>query len=533
MAREKGISTAQLPDRILLAADPLERSSTPRVLLGLFCVVLASGSLYLLPRCTAYGLIFLGLGVPLVVLVWLRPEFGLLGLLFLTSSFISADIVDVRLPIGGGLDLRDLVLIGLFGLVSLRELARRKLTVPWWPVGGPLLLFLALAVFSTFYALVFRNVESNWALGDLRILSTYVTFYVVQWSIERPKQLKTLLVGLFMIADLTTAIIYLQQFAGAANPLLRAMTMTRDWRVDQEAGAVRVIPAGHVLMHYVWFIAFGILVFGRRNRRLTALCVLQLLFIGGGHILTYTRAQWMAMGVGLGLAGIILVPRCQRLVKAAAIGGCVLLLLAGVVVAVPRLDVSALPLVDGLAERFGSLLRPSDTLDTGSLQWRSFEMMAALKAIRRHPLTGVGLGGRYRDLTIYQGEAQGYLTRGSLAAEEVSRFTRYVHNSYLAIAVKMGLPGLAVLLWFCAAALFRGLRVLRDVSELEYRGVVLGALAGFAGMFLWCYFHAHLIKAESTGVIALMAGLVGSVAHVQGFSLVSRPIRDRWLSERR
>jgi O-antigen ligase len=503
---------------------------TLATILGVLVLEVLAAALYLAPQQATLGLVLIGLGVPIALLIWHRPEFGLLALLFLTSSFVQTDILDLRLPIGGGMDIRDLALIGLFGLVGLRQLTRGTVEVSWWPVGGPLLLFLVMAVFSAFYAIVFAHVESNWALGDLRILSLYTTFFITLWSIKRPEQLKTLLVGLFIIADLTTAVVYSQQFLGAGNPLLFAMQVTRDWRVYQTAGVVRVIPAGHVLMHFMWFVALGLLLFAWSNRRLRVFCVAQLLFIGGGHLLTYTRAQWMAMAVGLGLVFFIFAPRFkQHLVKAVAIAFCVAILFAGVFSGSSLSTVSAPPFVVSIAERLGSLLTPSETLDTGSLQWRDFEIDKASLAIGEQPLTGVGLGGRYRNVTAFQGEAKGWLTGGSIASGRISRFTRYVHNSYVSIAVKMGIPGLIVMLWFCAAVLIKGFQVYRVMPDSEYKGVVLGVLVGFAGLLLWCYYHAHLIKAESTPTIGVMVALVGSIAYIYGRGSASRPIRDRSL----
>ncbi len=504
------------------------------IILGVLGLGLLAAGLYLAPKLATLSLALLGLGLPIAFLLWHRPEVGLLALIFLASSFIPASIVDLRLPIGGGLDLRDLVLIGLFGIVCLQELGRETLAIPWWPVGGPLLLFLIMAVFSAFYALVLEHVEANWALGDLRILSLYTTFYITLWSIKRPEQLKTLLVGLFIIADLTTIIIYLQQFLGAGNPLLQAMMSTRDWRIYEQVGAVRVVPAGQVLMHFMWFVALGLLLLARPNQRLRAFCVTQLLYIGGGHLLSYMRAQWVALFIGLGLAFIILMPRLkQNLAKAAVITCCVaLLFVAGVIMGGPISEASATPFVAGISERFGSLLTPAETAGTGSLQWRAFEIEKALQAIRNQPLTGVGLGNRYRELSAYHEEASGQLTRGSIATGEVSRFTRYVHNSYVSIAVKMGIPGLFALLWFCAAALFKGFQVYRHMPDSEHKGMVLGILVAFAGLLVWSYFHAHLIKAESTGTIGIMAALIGSIAYIHGRGSVSRPSRDRSLPAR-
>jgi O-antigen ligase len=509
---------------------PVTAPGTHRVLatvLGVLGLGVLAAALYLAPQPATLGLVLLGLGLPITILLWHRPEFGLLVLVFLASSFVPANIVDVRLPIGGGLDLRDLVLISMFGLVFLRELTHETLKVPWWPVGGVLLLFLIMAVFSAFYALVVEHVELNWALGDLRILSLYITFYITLWSIKRPEQLKTLLVGLFIIANLTTVIIYLQQFLGADNPLLKAMMMGRDWRVYQQAGAVRVVPAGQVLMHFMWLISLGVLVLGRPNRWLKVFYVMQLLFLGGGHLLTYMRAQWVALIIGLGLVFIVLVPTYkQRLDKAVAIACCIVLLFVGVIAGGSLSEVSATPFVAGITQRFGSLLTPTDTSGTQSLQWRSFEIEQALKAIRKQPLTGVGLGNRYRALSSYSSEASGSLTQGSIAVGQVSRFTRYVHNSYISIAVKMGIPGLIVFLWFCAAVLVKGFQMYRDMPDSDYKGMVLGILVGFAGLLVWCYFHAHLIKAESTATIGIMAALVGSIACTHGRGSASRLIQD-------
>ena len=481
--------------------------------LGLLGLGALAAALYLAPQLATLGLVLLGLGLPSLLLLWRRPEFGLLALAFMSSSLIPANIVDLRLPVGGGLDLRDLLLIGLLGVVILREVNRGTLQVPWWPVGGPLLLFLVIAVFSAFYALVFEHVGSNWALSELRILSLYTTFFITMWSIKRSEQLKTLLVGLFIITDLVVLIVYLQQFFGTEPPLLQAMLSTQDWRVYPGSGAVRVIPAGQVQMHFMWFIAIGLLVFARPNKRLRAFYVVQIMYIGGGHLLAYMRAQWTAMFIGLVLIFIILAPKFKHhLAKAAVIACCLILLIVSVIVDGPLTEVSDTPFIAGIAERFGSFLTPSETAETKSLQWRTFEIEKALQAIRKQPLTGVGLGNRYRELTAFQSEASGYYTRGSIATDEVSRFTRYVHNSYVSIAVKMGIPGLLALLWFFAAVLFKGFQIYRNLPASEDKGVVLGILVSFVGILLWCYFHAHLIKAESTPIIGLMAALIGSIA---------------------
>jgi hypothetical protein len=66
--------------------------------------------------------------------------------------------------------------------------------------------------------------------------------------------------------------------------------------------------------------------------------------------------------------------------------------------------------------------------------------------------------------------------------------------------------------------------VYRDIPDSGYKGVILGILAGFAGLLVWCYFHAHFIKAESTATIGLMMALVGSIAYIHGHESASNPV---------
>ncbi len=479
------------------------------IVAGLIYIAVMLAGLWLARDLVVLALAVIGIGIPLLVLLWYYPVYGLLAIIFLTSSFVKADVIDIRLPIGGGFDLRDLTLLGVGGIIFIRELSNKTLVVPWWRVGGPLLAFLLLAIISAFYAILYQNVETNWALGDLRILFYYVVFFLVIWSIKQDKQFRILVIGLFLLADLTTLIIVIQQFLGASNPVLKAMMSATGWGIYQVTGGVRVVPAGHILMHFMWFVAFGLFIFGSLSQRQKYFLIFQLVFMGFGHILTYVRAQWVAIFIGL----ILFIPAIVKKYKIALpryvmIGVSIVFIISLIFGIIGFSDLYQIPIVSGVIDRFASLLALDNTMETDSLQWRVFENNKAIESILKHPFLGVGLGGRYRELTTLQGEAEGLWTRGSLAAGEVSRFTRYVHNSYLSITVKMGIPSILVYLWFCLAFLWCGWRTFRNLRDLEYKGIALGIIAGFVGMLAWSYYHAHFIKVEATPVVGLMAGLV-------------------------
>ena len=505
----------------VLQTDWIQNKHSRFVVLLVLVVLLIVGA-WLFPEFAMLEIAIVGIGIPFLFFMWVRPEFGLLVLLFLTSSFVPADIVDLRLPVGG-LDLRDLVLLGMFGVLFAREIARKTLCIPWGRVGLLLFLFLVMALLSAFTAMFFQNVEHHWVLSDLRILCSYVVFFMVIWGIRKYDQLNVLLIGLFILVDLTTTIVILQQFSGVDAPLLEAMLTTRDWQVDQVVGAVRVIPAGQVLMHFMWFIAVGILFYARPSLHARFFYIFQIIYIGVGHILSYMRAQWVSILIGAFLLGLLLLPRYWKTILKYLIPAVYALLIVVLgVVNFSRVDPYQIPFIVGIMDRFTSILSPASTLQSSSLQWREFENKKALEAIRKQPWIGVGLGGQYRELTTFQGESMGLWTRGSMAADQVTRFTRYVHNSYLSIAVKMGIPGLFVLIWCLVEFFLNGWKIYWTLPTSDLKGIVLGILAGFAGMFFWCFFHAHLIKAESTPVLGLMMGLVAVTGNLHKLGVGSK-----------
>lgn len=488
------------------AAPDLQRALG--VILSALALGLLAAGLYLAPQPATLGLILLGLGLPAVLLLWHWPEFGLLGILFLAANFLPLNIVDIRLPIGGGLELRDLLLLAMLGLLILRGLARKILYVPWWPVGAPLIMFLSLALLSAAYALFWQGVETNWAFAELRDLSSYALFFITAWVLDRQHHLDRVLVGLFIIADLTAVIIFVQQFLGASRPLLPAMTASYwgIWNQGGSAGFVgstRVVPPSHVLLYFAMLIAGGLTMF-TPNRRSRAMFATQFGGLGLALLLTYTRGQWLATAIALVVMAIVLVPTYKaQFARLALVSIPVLLFAYGLL--------QQTPLFVLLRERAMSVLSPAEILGSSSLEWRAFETEEALNSISHHPLMGVGLGNSYRRITTLQGEADGWYSGRSLVAGEVSRFTRYIHSSYLWIPVKMGIPALIIFLWFCVAFLVVGWRLMYTLPDSQMKGIVLAVVTGFVGLLVWTVFHQHLIMNRSSTAVAFVTGLVAGI----------------------
>jgi O-antigen ligase len=162
------------------------------------------------------------------------------------------------------------------------------------------------------------------------------------------------------------------------------------------------------------------------------------------------------------------------------------------------LDFSTTEPNNPLLARLSSIFTPDTTLDTGSLQWRVFENEHATQSIAANPVTGVGLGNNYRGATLMRQRE----TVGDL------RFARFIHNSYLYMAVKMGLPGSLIFLWVCAAFLVGGWHIYRSVQHVYWKPITLAMLASFAGLLFWSNTQPNFMLVEGTLFVGVMIGIV-------------------------
>lgn len=479
--------------------------------LGLFG--LAAG-LIIMPELVILAMVGIGVGIPAALFAWNYPEFILIGVVFLSSGFISAN----KMEVGGGLELRDVAFIGSLGLLAFQGIIRKKLVIHWWPVAAPLLIFLILAIISLFNALVFENVALNWAFNDMRILIYYGMFFSAAWAVNSVKQLGVIWLGLFLIADLIAVIIFLQQPLGADNPLLSAMVGGR-WDLIDQGVAVRVVPAAHALMHFMAVIAFVFVVYGRNIKWLFWFGLFQFSFLNVSLLLTFTRSQWLATAIALFLIGLYVAPQFKDqiiswTIKYSVPTILVLVFIFGVFGTTVGNALEQVPIVGGIVDRFSTIFTPSETLETNSLEWREFEFQQGFAAIRKSPWLGVSLGNSYRPVTTLQGEVLGWWTDGNLERGYVSRFTRFIHSSYLAIAVKMGLLGFAAFIWFCLMFLYEGWRLIRKMPDGIHKGIVLAIVTAFIGLMQWSIFHTHFMRTESTIAVGIMTGIVASIHHL-------------------
>jgi O-antigen ligase len=247
-------------------------------------------------------------------------------------------------------------------------------------------------------------------------------------------------------------------------------------------------------------VAFCGLLFPHLRWRWRVLFAGQFLLINLGLLLTYTRAQWIASGIAILFAlGAFMIVHRRRAFAFVIVAITVILVGAGIYGA-SNINLTQSSDANPLLVRLVSIFTPDQTLDTNSLQWRIFENDAAMQSVLKNPILGVGLGNEYRGVTLLrQREVLGDL-----------RFTRFIHNAYLYIAVKLGIPALIVFGWMCLAFLINGWRSYRRMRPGIWQAVTLAMLAGFVGLLFWSNTQPNFMVGEGTLFIGVLMGLVAA-----------------------
>lgn len=117
-----------------------------------------------------------------------------------------------------------------------------------------------------------------------------------------------------------------------------------------------------------------------------------------------------------------------------------------------------------------------------SYGWREWENQDALVALKNSPALGVGMGGEYRP----------WIPILRIFAEH----TRYIHESYLYIALKLGIPGLLLMLAVFWRAWQHGRRSLPLVDEQD-RTLLLACLCVFPAWLGLCLTQPELMLHSS------------------------------------
>ena len=400
--------------------------------------------------------IFALLVVPgIAALVFVRPEYTLTACVALVCGLIHPALVP-RIPVfGGALAAADAALVMLV-IYAMWVLATEREQTPARPVAGARLLGVSLAFFGVFFAvavvlsLTVRDINPAHVLGETRDLLYLVCLPVAVVILRQPDRQRRFVVSfvvlgcLFAVGQVLQGVFSIPVFGAQGISVLE--TLGR-----QDDGTTRATTLGLNVIVFALLLILGARVQGLIGRSLFY-AVGGLLFVG--IVLTFGRTTYAAVVV------CMLVVVWWLDAKKLPLFLCSLVF---VVAAGAGLGFVLKP--DSFAAVYFRMTTIGEEINRGySAQWRFWEMEAMLPHLAEHPLVGVGLGADYK---------------GSLGSSLNPELNRYVHNGYLYMAGKMGLPALTCFLLVMAAIAAIGRRSAKSAVSPWTR--VIGA-AGAAMM---------------------------------------------------
>ena len=147
--------------------------------------------------------------------------------------------------------------------------------------------------------------------------------------------------------------------------------------------------------------------------------------------------------------------------------------------------------------------------------WKS-----ALSMIKDHPFLGTGLGTFSDAFPGYSFPVKGVFARFGKKAS-------FAHNEYLQIASEMGIFALGIFLWLLSAFFKKAKEILKNLQGKEEYGLVIGLVAGIAGVLIHSLVDFPLHAPTVTIILSINIGLLMSLSP-SPFTACPVARRRRW-----
>jgi len=429
-----------------------------------------------------------------------KPEVGILILVIILSSIVFESFLPLIPVPFGSFHLTDVMLLSLLIMIPFKLFLDRSLRLVPTPLDPPLYLFYAAAIISVFRAIMSFGVDFNNVTRIFRPITYYLVFFVITNLLREKRQIKFMINGLFVVANIVGLAIIIQAIVGRSIQLLPGRL--------QAAGvfATRIIPPGTTLIYIAFITAVCTIVFINRPI-LKSIHFYMLPLIGTGILLTYWRSYWAAIIFSLSILMVLVSKRSKKRYIA-------YLLIAVILMSIfsfTLLSIGGKPKEQliSIFDRFTSLFTGNKIYHSDTLNWRRIENKFALRQIVKHPLLGIGLGNDFRAI----------LYRGELA---VNYSSWWLHNAYLWILMKMGLIGFLPFLWFYIRFLIRGFSNWKKIKDVTLKSAVTGFMLSGVGLILIVNIEPLFMMWDSIVVIAIIIGLTETIIKINKEELTSQ-----------
>ena len=409
-------------------------------------------------------------------LVAWRMEYGVLAVLALASGIVDqAFLPTLSLLRAEDLAIVVVIAITIIGGHKLSNGFQPSELKLWIPFG----IFLLIVPVSIVYAYFFQGVSIKDVLGEGRHLM-YLLLLPISAAVLNTKQhVRRFIFGLlvlgvlFSLGQILQSIFHIRIF-GDAGRLATLQTLdikSYDTTISSTGGI-------NIIMFVMFMVAAWYTL--RRIGTFKFLAIAALTAVG--ILLTFGRTTW-----GVTLLGMVVVTYLLGLRKS---GPMLIWSLVGASLAFAALIATKPVMFDALVTRATSI---GEEIEHGSsAAWRYYEAEEVIPKIIANPVLGIGLGAAYRRPSPVD-----------FRPEQV----RYIHNGYLYMVSKLGVPALSLFLWCLWIVLFWSWHGVTKERDPEFRGVHAAIFAGIISILLASITEPHLMRDSSIAYLGVMAGL--------------------------
>lgn len=262
-------------------------------------------------------------------------------------------------------------------------------------------------------------------------------------------------------------------------------------------GRMQDVP-GTALVVTMFFIVIGLFIYNYSSRKVFSYGFLSALFTIP-ILLTFTRTTWATTLFMFPVLWLLSRRKTFRLTKLTFfMGGGFLLVFLSLALYPKYADIIGFS-VDRLRSFF------VENVDTSTALWRIVEMKAALEVIVNDPLFGMGVAGEFvRKAVEYKG--QEFLL--------INRFV--VHNSFLTLPMKLGIPALLVFLYIYFRTIIGAFKVFRRSGNLLVKGIAAGLFIGLLRTFLNAFSQPYVVETAMIACLSISFALVEAMKRMPG-----------------
>jgi O-antigen ligase len=430
----------------------------------------------------------------IVVLAIRSPQYAIIAILFLQSTFLYGDSVPT-LGIGDiHIWITDMIIIGLFGLIVVRLLVDRSYKIARSPIVIPLILFLIWVLFTSLRGYWYNGVDRGNMVMETRTIFYFSIALCVVSLVRFEKDFQFIIRWFYLFALVAAFVILVQYGLGVEVSLL---TSGKIYSITTTGGEVvtrvqSTIGEGLVTVALI-IKAIELFVGGLQARRFYDFLYCSIL--AASLVATFNRTNWIMVGVALLLA-IFLVGSRERL-RIFAWSILMVIFISLVIVTIIAIMPDSRPagLINAGLGRFVTIFQGASYVDPqeSTLIWRNFEYTYGIPQVIKNPIAGLGLGANYRPTLS--------LDYAEFAGE------RYSHNANLWIAMKTGLVGFALYLWFMITFVVHALKNWKMITPKPQQLFVLGSGLAVLVILFGQNLHPFSLQIGWIPVLSIAIGL--------------------------